>query len=174
MNWDELFRFTLSPWELIIRGTLMYWLLFLLFRFGLRRDTGSMGLADILVVVVIADAAQNGMAGDYKSISEGAVLIFTIAAWNLLIDWMAFRYVWFRRFAEPDVVVLVRNGQILRGNLRREMLSIDDLRSQLRQQGVEDFRQVKQAAIEPDGTISVVRVEGGNQNSRPKERPKPL
>jgi len=171
MEWESLFRFNLSPWELIIRGTVVYWLLFLLFRFVLRRDTGSMGLADILVVVVIADASQNAMAGDYKTVSEGAVLIGTIAFWNMGIDWMAFRFASFRRFAEPEVVVLVRNGQLLRGNLRREMLSVADLQSQLRQQGVESLGDVKQAAIEPDGTISVIRRGEVETQGRPHKRP---
>jgi len=94
---DQLFRFEISPWELILRGSLIYWFLFFLFRFILRRDAGSVGLADILVIVLIADAAQNGMAGEYKSVSEAFVLIGTIAGWNFWIDWMSFRYSWFAR-----------------------------------------------------------------------------
>ncbi len=62
----ELFRFHLNPLELILRGSVVYWLLFLIFRFVLRRDAGSMGIADILLLVVIADASQNEMAGVTK------------------------------------------------------------------------------------------------------------
>src|SRR5262245_66402165 len=101
-----LFQFQVSPWELIVRGTLIYWFLFLLFRFVLRRDAGSLGLADILVIVIIADAAQNGMAGDYKSVGEAMVLVGTLAFWNYWIDWMSYRYRWFERFAEPPAVFL--------------------------------------------------------------------
>ena len=78
------FQFQVSPWELILRGTLIYWFLFLLFRFFLRRDAGSLGLADILVVVLVADAAQNGMSGEYKSVGEAMVLVGTIARMELL------------------------------------------------------------------------------------------
>ena len=129
--WNSLFRFELSPWELIIRGTLIYWFLFFLFRFILRRDAGSVGLADILVIVLIADAAQNGMAGEYKSVGEAVVLIGTIAGWNFWIDWMAFRYPKFARFAEPGVVPLIRHGILLRANMRREMITEMELKSQL-------------------------------------------
>ena len=151
-----MFHFQLSPWELIARGTIIYWFLFLLFRFALRRDSGSLGLADILVIVLIADAAQNGMAGEYKSVGEAMVLVGTLAAWSYFIDWMSFRYPWFARFAEPRVVVLVRDGAIVQANLRQEMLTQEELESQIRQNGIEDIRQVKRARLESDGHISVI------------------
>lgn len=73
-----LLRFDVSPGELLLRGSLMYWLLFLLFRFVLRRDTGSIAIADILLLVLIADASQNAMAGGYNTVAEGAVLVGTL------------------------------------------------------------------------------------------------
>ena len=164
---ENVFAFTMSPVELMVRGTLMFWFLFVLFRFVLHRDTGSVGLADILVVVVIADAAQNGMAGEYKSVSEAFVLISTIAAWNFWVDWMAYHYPAFARFAEPRAVPLIRHGRVLRANLRREMLTDDELESQLRQSGVENAAEVKHAVLEPDGTVSVIRYSAG-EGSKPK------
>jgi uncharacterized membrane protein YcaP (DUF421 family) len=154
---SKLFEFQVSPWELMVRGTLIYWFLFVLFRFLLRRDSGSVGLADILVIVLIADAAQNGMAGEYKSVGEGMVLIGTIVGWNYFIDWMSFRYGWFARFASPRTVLLVENGRLLRKNLEREMITEDELNSQLRQSGIDELITVKRAQLEPDGHISVIK-----------------
>ncbi|MEP7364055.1 MAG: YetF domain-containing protein [Acidobacteriota bacterium] len=153
---DHLFRLEMSPWELILRGTIMYWFLFLLFRFVLSRDAGSMGLADVLLVVVVADASQNAMAGEYKTVSEGVLLVATIGAWNYFIDWMSYRYKWFSRFADRRAVPLIRHGTILRANLRREMLTEEELQSQLRQNGLEKASKVKHAMLEPDGSISVI------------------
>ena len=65
-----LFRITVDPLEIVVRGTVMYWFLFALFRFVLRRDVGSIGIADVLLVVLIADASQNAMAGGYASITD--------------------------------------------------------------------------------------------------------
>lgn len=163
---DALFAFHVSPWELIVRGTSIYWFLFLLFRFILRRDAGSLGLADVLMIVLIADAAQNGMAGDYKSVSEAIVLVGTIAAWNYFIDWMSFHYPWFARFAEPRVLPLVRHGRILAENLRREMLTLEALQSQLRENGIENIREVKHARLEPDGRLSVIKFSAGDIRPR--------
>lgn len=98
---ETVFQFQVSALELVIRGTCVYWFLFLLFRFVLRRDSGSLGLADILVIVLIADAAQNGMSGKYDSVPEAIVLVGTLAFWNYFIDWMSFRYSSFRGLPNP-------------------------------------------------------------------------
>ncbi len=167
----DLFVFHLSPWELVIRGTCVYWFLFLLFRFVLRRDAGSLGLADILMIVLIADAAQNGMSGEYKSVSEGLVLVGTLACWNYLIDWLSFRYPRFARFAEPRVLQLVRHGRLLEANLRREMLTIDDLKSQLRQNGIERLADVRHAFLEADGHISIIKTSGPDAKQKSQGLP---
>ena len=135
----------------------MYWFLFLLFRFCLRRDAGSLGLADILVIVLIADAAQNGMAGEYKTVSEAMILVGTIAGWNYFIDRMSFHYSWFARFAEPRAVTLIRHGSCVRRNMQREMITDEELESQLRLAGAGNVREVKHAFLEPDGHISVLK-----------------
>lgn len=75
IDWEGMFVFSTSPLEIIIRGTLVYWFLFLVFRFVVRRDVGSVGIADILVLVIVSDGAQNAMAGEYKSIGEGCTLV---------------------------------------------------------------------------------------------------
>src|SRR5437588_8895183 len=78
--------------EMMVRGTAVYWFLFLIFRVALRRDAGSMGMADILLLVLLADAAQNAMADDYKSVGDGFVLISTLVFWNVLVDWLCYRF----------------------------------------------------------------------------------
>ena len=169
---ESIFRFELSPWELILRGSLIYWFLFLLLRFVLRRDSGSIGIADILMIVLIADAAQNGMAGEYKSVGEAFVLIGTIAGWNYWMDWMSFRFPRFARFTEAPPVILVRHGRLVKRNLRREMITEEELTSQLRQNGVEALNEVKRAMLEPDGNLSVIRYSGKeSQGQKPKGVP---
>lgn len=157
---SELFRFDVSPWELIVRGTAMYWFLFLLFRFVLRRDVGSLAIADVLLVVLIADAAQNGMSGTYNSVTSGFVLVATIAGWNYLLDWASYHSTHVRRFVEAPPLALIRDGRVMRANLRREMLTIDELKAKLRQQGIGQVSDVKYACMESDGEVSAVRVDG--------------
>lgn len=156
----SLFEFSMSPWELVLRGSLMYWFLFLLFRFVLRRDVGSIAIADILLLVLIADASQNAMAGGYDSVGEGMVLVGTIAAWNWLFDLLAYRFPALRGLMEAKPLRLVENGKVNRRNMRKEMISHDELMTALRGEGVERLEQVKFATMESDGAITVIRVDG--------------
>ncbi len=135
----------------------MYWFLFLLFRFVIRRDVGSVGLADILILVIVADASQNAMAGEYTSVTDGMVLVATLIAWNITLDWLAWRFPVFRHFAEPSSLPLVSKGRLLLRNMRHELITEDELWTHLRQQGIERLDQVKIAYLESDGSFSVIR-----------------
>lgn len=173
MDWASLFRFDMNPFELVLRGSLMYWFIYLLFRFVLRRDVGSIGIADILLLVLIADASQNALAGGYTSVAEGCLLVATIAGWNYALDWTAYRFEIVRRLVEAPPLPLIRRGRLLRANLRREMLTLDDLYAKLREQGIEDVNQVKVAFMESDGMISVVRADGAVTAAPQARRRKP-
>lgn len=171
---QELFGFSVSPFELMLRGSVVYWFLFVVFRFVLRRDAGSLGIADILLLVLIADASQNAMAGSYQSISEGLLLVSTIIGWNWLMDWAAFRFNAVRRFSEPGPLVLVRRGRMIARNMRREFITTPELMASLREQGVDKLADVKIARMEPDGQISVIRQprDGeGSASARRERRP---
>lgn len=153
---SAMLEFHMNPLEIVLRGTLMYWFLFLIFRFVTRRDAGGVGIADILLLVIVADASQNAMAGDYKTVPEGCVLVATLIAWNLLIDWASVKSDWVRKFAEPRPLLLVRHGRVIHRNLRREFLTMDELRAQLRLAGVSDMLEVRAAFMESDGSFSVI------------------
>jgi len=168
----ELFGFSISPAEILVRGSAIYWFLFLLFRFVLRRDSGSMAISDMLLVVLVADAAQNAMAGEYKSISDGVLLIATLGAWNYLLDWGAFRSAAVRKFVEGDPIQLVRDGRPIKRNLRREMVTMEDLMSTLREHGLENLAQVKSACMESDGEISIIKAAGDSGDEVPKKAQK--
>ena len=157
VDWQALFGFDASVAELVIRSSVMYWFLFVMFRFVLRRDVGAVGVADVLLIVIIADASQNGMSGDYRSITEGFVVAGTLIFWNVVFDWAGFHSKRFERFAEPAPLQLIRDGRLLEGNMKREWLTEDELMSKLRLQGVERPDEVRWAYMETDGQLSVRR-----------------
>lgn len=155
IDWRTLFVPEISLLEIMFRGTIIYLVLFTMFRI-LKRDAGEVGIADLLVVVLVADAAQNAMASVYNSLTEGLVLVATIMFWNFSIDWLGYHYPRFGKLIYPQPIVLIKNGHILRRNMRREMLTEEELLSQVRQQGIENISDVKKAYIEGDGNISVI------------------
>jgi uncharacterized membrane protein YcaP (DUF421 family) len=167
LDFSDLFQITVSPVEIIVRGTVIYWFLFLLFRFVLRRDVGSVGIADVLLLVLIADASQNAMAGGYESVTDGVILVATIAFWNYFLDWASYHSSAVRKFVEPQPLLVIRNGQLMRRNMRRELLGKDELMAQLREQGIEDFSEVKEARMEGDGQISVIKKDAKPGDAQP-------
>jgi uncharacterized membrane protein YcaP (DUF421 family) len=142
---------------MILRGMIMYLVLFAVLRFMGRRQAGSFGPADLLVIVLIADAAQNALGAEYRSITEGAILVLTIVICEYVLDWAAWRFPILRPVLRAPALLLIQDGQILRRNLRAEMLSVEELMSQLREQGVEEVEEVKSARLEGDGRLSVIK-----------------
>ena len=165
LDWAEIFGFGLSPLELFLRGTAMYWFLFVIFRFVVRRDVGSVGVADILILVIVADAAQNALSGEYNSVADGCVLVGTLIFWNVLLDRLSFRYPWFRRVATSPPLCIVRDGKLLWRNMRKEYITEEELWAQLREQGVDTLDDVKAVYLETDGQFSVIKHTPGE--SRP-------
>lgn len=156
LDWTQLFVPSGSLVEIMVRGTVLYLSLFVLLRILPRRQIGSLGVSDLLVVVIIADAAQNGLSGEYRSITEGLVLVCTILFWNWTIDTLDYRF--------PELSIngsaprlVVSHGRMLRKNMEKEELSEAQLMSHLREQGVEDLALISKAYVEGDGRISVIK-----------------
>jgi len=170
VDWARLFMPGTPLLEIIVRGSIMYVALFMLLRFILKRETGSLGITDLLVIVLIADAAQNGMAGSYQSITDGLVLVATIIGWSYLLNWLAFRYPFWRKVIQAPRVQLVRDGKFLRRNLDHEKITEDELLAEIHSHGCEDVRDVRAAWIEPDGMVSVIKAGGGDTGGRKKQR----
>jgi uncharacterized membrane protein YcaP (DUF421 family) len=173
VDWQALLVPSVSLLELVIRGSVMYLFVFVAMRL-FRREAGALSTADLLVVVFIADAAQNGMASEYHSLTEGAVLVGTIFAWNYGLDWLGYRFPRMHRLLNPPPLLLIENGRLQPRNLRAEMLTKADLAEHLRQEGVEDFAEVRRCYLESDGHLSVIkRSKNGEASSPPKERSSP-
>lgn len=170
IDWNTMFVPQGSVLEPLIRGTLMYLAMFILLRI-FRRQAGSLTIADLLLIVIIADAAQNGMAGEAKSVTEAMLLIVTIVFWDYFLDWLGFRSAFVAKLLEPAPVKLITNGRFLRRNMTKEMITEDEIMGQLRQQGVDDVSQVKICYLESDGEFSVVRAdEKTNEGNTGKTR----
>lgn len=162
---QQLFSFTMNPAELFVRGTLMYIGLILVLRFALRRDVGSMSMPDVLFIVLVADAAQNAMAGEYKSVADGAALVGTLVFWNIVLDWASFHSATFRRFIEPPALPLIINGHWVRENLKKQWITVEEVQSKLREAGIDDIGVVQRAVLESSGELGIIR-----RDAKPPDR----
>jgi uncharacterized membrane protein YcaP (DUF421 family) len=125
------------------------------------------------VVVLIADAAQNAMADDYRSVPDGVLLVAVILFWAWFLDWLSFRSPRLERLLKPGKLPLVRDGRRLRQNMAKELITEEELDTQLRLQGIEDVARVKVAYMESDGRISVITTDG-NAEGRSQDPSVPL
>ena len=164
IDWRALFVPSGSLAEVMLRGTLIYLFLFALMRL-LRREAGQLNIADLLVIVIIADAAQNAMAGSYQSITEGVVLLATIMAWDYGLDWASYRFTSMRHLVQPRAVELIRDGRVLWRNMRRELITEAELMGRLHQDGIEHVEDVHRCFVEADGKLSVISHEQAKANA---------
>jgi len=170
IDWAEFFVPTHSFAEIIVRGTFMYLCLFLILRFLLQRQSSAIGLADLLVIVLIADAAQDALAKGYKSVTEGVLLVLTIVFWDFAIDWLGYRFKALAWLTRPPPLPLVEDGQMLLRNMRREMITKDGLLRRIRAQGLDGIENVKRAYLEGNGEISVIKRDGKTDAKAPRKR----
>ena len=96
------------------------------------------------------------MSSDYKSITDGVILIGSIAFWDYFLNWLGYKFPSLRRLLSPPPLLLVKDGRMQRRNLRQEMITDDELMGQLRKRGVENIEEVKKAYMESDGEISII------------------
>lgn len=97
------------------------------------------------------------MAGDSKSVTEAILLIGTIIFWDFFFDWLGFKSKFFEKFLEREKIKIVEDGKFLRRNRRREMITDEEVSSQMRQNGIEDISDVKTAYLESDGHFSFIK-----------------
>ncbi len=156
IDWQKTFTPTQSLPETALRGTLFYLALVLLLRFIIRRETGQLGTGDLLVLVLLGDASQNAMAGGYTSITDGLLLVLVLVFWSFSLNWLSYHFRPLERLLTPRPLPLVQDGRMLRRNMRRELITYEELLGQLRLQGVADLAAVREACMEADGRISVI------------------
>lgn len=159
-DWSTVFSLETPLLELLVRGTALYFAILVIMRFMPRRTGGELALMDLVFVVLIGNAAANAL-GDYSAVADGVVLVGTLMAWNYGLNFLSFRYRFVERCVSPPALQVVRDGELLRRNMRREFLTEDELMENLRREGIDDLKDVKAAYVESEGKITVIGRERG-------------
>lgn len=158
VDWAEILLPTQSVLELVVRATAMYFIIFVLLRLVLRRQVGGLGTSDILVVVLVAEIAGNGISADSFSVIGGAISVATVLFWTYVIEWLQYHVPYVERLTREPKLKLIADGKLLRRNMRAELVTVEELMVQLRKQGVDECSKVKAAYLEADGSVSVLRI----------------
>lgn len=145
--------------ESIVRISVVYLVIFTILRVVMKRESGGESLADMLVIVLLADILQNGMVGGYSSVGDGLILACTLIFWSWFLDWLNYHSTFFGSLIKPKPLTVIRNGRILVRNARRELLTRGDILQEIKLQGVQSIEKVKEATLQPNGKLSVVPME---------------
>ena len=128
------------------RGSVMYLAVLLLMRLMPRRAGGDLARMDLVFLLLIAEAATHAL-GDYKTVTDALIVIATLMAWDYFINAISFRLPLIERLVSAPAVEIVRDGKMLRRNMRREYVTEEELMSYLRLEGLDDLTAVKSARV---------------------------
>src|SRR6266496_4355145 len=143
--------------DIVLRGVFIFFVLYLLMRVIGRRELSSLEPFDLILLVVLGDAVQQGLTQDDYSLTGALLAIGTIAMLQLGVSYANFRFPRLRPFLDGEPIVVVRDGKPIERNLRRERVTLDDLTSAMRQQNIAQIDDVQWAVMETSGAISFIK-----------------
>ncbi len=159
----EVLGLTLPLWEICLRGSLAYLALVLLVRLVPKRNAGHISPNDLLTLIVVGTVASDAVVGDASSVGDIVLLVLIVLGWSWVLDELEFRVPFVRRILRDKQTALIEDGRMLRRNMRRELVTEEELMAALRVAGVADLSEVRSACMEADGEISVIKKRPGQQ-----------
>jgi uncharacterized membrane protein YcaP (DUF421 family) len=142
--------------DLVIRATIIFLFIFLVTRIAGRRELGTLEPFDLILLVVMGDLVQQGITQSDQSVTGTLIVISTITLLSVAVSWASFHSKRLRKITQGEPVVLVRNGQPIERNMRRERITIDDVREQARAAQIPSLERLEWAILEDNGTISCI------------------
>lgn len=145
--------------NIVLRSTSVYLFMIFAFRIFGKRELSQLSIADLVLIVLISNAVQNAMVGDNTTLWGGLTAAATLFILNMIFGWMMYRFSSLRRIIQSEPITLIYQGKIIQDNLRRILLTQEELLASVREHGVEDIANVKLAVLETDGNISIISIE---------------
>jgi len=157
-----MFTLQVPWWELLLRGSLVYLALFLIFRLSGKRQVGQLTPFDLVLLLIISNAVQNAMVGPDTSLLGGLIVALVLIVWNRLLGYLSTRSRRMERLIEGRPEVVVHRGRVYEDVLHRNDISLDELRAALRRNGAFDLSEVEYALLETNGALSVKKRDGAS------------
>ena len=155
--------------EIALRSSVVYLVVIIGIRLSGKREVGQMTPFDLTLLLLLSNSVQNAMTGPDTSVAGGVPAASTLLLLNFLIGRFSGTNRIFRKFVEGSPTLLIHNGQVIPDHMKRERVSMDELKRSMREHNVENIDDVALAVLEVDGTISCLRhddvKEGGGEHS---------
>ncbi|MGE4304015.1 MAG: DUF421 domain-containing protein [Novosphingobium sp.] len=142
--------------DVVLRATAMFAVVFLLLRLLGKRELGQLAPFELVTLVVIGDLIQQGITHNDFSLTGASLAIGTFAFWTLVLGWLSYLSPRAEKWMTGEPRVIVREGEIVRANMRRERMTVMELESEMRLAGISSMTDVAWAILEPNGKISFI------------------
>jgi uncharacterized membrane protein YcaP (DUF421 family) len=146
--------------DIAIRAVILYLFVFLLMRVMGRRELSNLQPFDLVLLIVIGDALQQGLTQSDYSVTGAMIAVGTFGFLQVSTSYLSYRVSWMRPVLEGHPLVVVQDGKVLEKNLKRERITVDELAEEARQQQINSLGDVKWAVVETTGAISFITKSG--------------
>jgi len=143
--------------DIALRAVVLFAFVLFVTRVTGRRELSTIGPFDLVLLIVLGDAIQQGLTQDDYSVTGAVIAVSTIAALQVGASYVSYRSRRARRILEGLPVVIVEDGKLIEANLKRERLTLDEVAEAMRLQQVGSLREVRWAIVETNGSISFIR-----------------
>jgi uncharacterized membrane protein YcaP (DUF421 family) len=140
--------------DLVLRAIAVFVFLYVLTRVIGKRELGKLQPFDLMLLIVLGDAVQQGMTQDDYSLTGALLIVGTFAVLQVALSWLGYRFPRARPILEGEPIIVLQDGKTVERNLKRERLTIDDITEGARKQGIAHLDDVDYAILETDGTLS--------------------
>jgi len=143
--------------DIALRAIALYVFVVFVMRMIGRRELSTLTPFDLVLLIVLGDAIQQGLTQDDYSITGAVVAVSTLAIMQVITSYISYRVKPFRKILKGEPIILIEGGKLLNQNLRRERITADDVAEEMRTQQIAAFDQVQWAILESNGTISFIQ-----------------
>lgn len=143
--------------DIVFRAVFLYLFVIFVMRVIGRRELSSMTPFDLVLLIVLGDAIQQGLTQDDYSVTGAVIAVAAIATMQVLTSYLSFRSKRVRKVMEGDPLVIVDRGEVVRDNLVRERMTVDEVAEEARQQQISSLDEVEWAILESNGQISFIK-----------------
>jgi uncharacterized membrane protein YcaP (DUF421 family) len=143
--------------DIVLRTILVFTVLLVLTRVIGRRELSSLQPFDLILLIILGDAVQQGLTQDDYSLTGAFLVIFTFAVLQVFVSWVGYKFPRVRPVLEGEPIIIVQDGELIERNLKRERLTEEEIAEEARCQGIAHLRQVRWAVLETNGKISFIK-----------------